>query len=98
MNPDHPTPRAHGPSGAWSLWVVIPLDALGLYFVLAALELIPSSWPAPHLAPWVTLAGAVALFALARAIALVALRRLLRWRIASDAWRKIAASQRPHTH
>jgi len=77
--------------------VVVPLDALGLYLVLAALELIPSSWPTPHLAPWVTLASAVAFFALARAIALIALRRLLRWRIASDAWSKAVASQRPHT-
>lgn len=98
MDPHQRTARAHGPSGAWSLWVVIPLDALGLYLTLAALGLIPSSWPAPHLATWVTLTGAVALFALARAIALLALRRLLRWRLSSDAWSKIAASRRTHMH
>jgi len=98
MDPHHRTARAHGPSGAWSLWVVIPLDALGLYLVLAALELIPPSWPAPHLAAWATLTGAVVLFALARAIALLALRRLLRWRLASDAWSRIAASQRTPSH
>lgn len=84
----------HGPSGAWSLWVVIPLDVMGLYLALAALEIIPPNWPAPHLAAWATLTGAVALFALARAIALLALRRLLRWRLASDAWRKMATAQR----
>jgi len=97
MSPPHPVVRSHGPSGAWSLWVVIPLDALGLYLVLAALGLIPSNWPAPHFTAWVTLTGAVAIFALARTIALFALRRLLRWRIRSDAWSKVAASQRPHS-
>ena len=90
--------RGHGPSGAWSLWIVIPLDALGLYLVLAALNWIPRGWPAPHVDPWTTLTAAVALFALARAIALLALRRLLHWRIASESWRKIAASYRSHTH
>lgn len=90
--------RRHGPSGAWSLWIVIPLDALGLYLVLAALNWIPHGWPAPQVAPWTTLATAVALFALARAIALLALRRLLHWRIASESWRKIAASYRSHIH
>lgn len=90
--------RTHGPSGAWSLWIVIPLDALGLYLVLAALEMIPAGWPAPHIAAWITLTSAVVLFALARAIALLALRHLVRWRLASEAWRKISASQRPHTH
>lgn len=97
MDPNERSTRAHGPSGAWSLWIVIPLDALGLYFVLAALELIPSTWPAPQLTPWATLCGAVVLFASARAVALFALQRLLRWRIASDTWRKLAASQRAHT-
>jgi len=90
--------KQRGPSGAWSLWIVIPLDALGLYLVLAALNWIPRSWPAPPIDTWTTLTGAVALFALARAIALLALRRLLHWRVASDSWRKIAASYRSHTH
>lgn len=88
--------QAHGPSGVWSLWIVIPLDALGLYLILAALDFIPQGWPTPRLSPWIMLAAAIALFALARAIALLALRHLLRWRIASDSWRRIAASQRPN--
>ncbi len=90
--------RRHGPSGAWSLWIVIPLDALGLYLVLAALDWIPPGWPAPQVDPWTTLTTAVALFALARTIALLALRRLLHWRIASESWRKITASYRSHIH
>jgi hypothetical protein len=86
--------RSHGPAGAWSLWIVIPLDALGLYLILAAFDLIPRHWPSPHLAAGLTIANAVLVFALARAIALIALRRLLRWRHASDAWSRIAAARR----
>ena len=96
-----PTPRARrgrgSPRGIWSLLVAIPLDAAGLYLVLAALHLIPDAWPAAERSTWTLLAAAVGLFALARAIALVALRSLLRWRSASDAWSKIA-SQGPRTH
>lgn len=88
--------RRGGPRGAWSLLVAIPLDALGLYLVLAALHLVPEAWPAAEKPTWTLLAAAVGLFALARAIALVALRSLLRWRAASDAWSKIA-SQGPRT-
>jgi hypothetical protein len=84
------------PRGTWSLLLAIPLDVAGLYLVLAALHLIPDAWPAPETPTWTLLATAVALFALARAIALLALRSLLRWRAASDAWSKIA-SQGPHT-
>jgi hypothetical protein len=43
---------------------------------------------------WVTLGAAIALFSMARAIALLALRRLLNWRIASDSWSRIANSHR----
>ena len=85
-----------GPRGAWSLIVAIPLDAAGLYLVLAALHLLPNAWPAAEKPTLTLLALAACLFAAARAIALVALRRLLRWRAASDAWSKIV-SQGPHT-
>lgn len=98
MEPNTPAPErpVHGPAGAWSLWVVIPLDALGLYLTLAALDFIPHGWPTPRASVWVTLGAAIGLFSLARAIALVALRRLLNWRIASDSWSKMAGSQRTH--
>ncbi len=98
MNPSTPAPEhpTHGPSGAWSLWVVIPLDAIGLYLTLAALDFIPHGWPTPRMSVWVTLGAAIALFSLARAIALLALRRLLNWRIASDSWSKFSASHRTH--
>jgi hypothetical protein len=90
--------KRHGPSGAWSLWIVIPLDVIGLSLVLAALNWIPRSWPAPPIDAWMTLTAAVALFALARAVALIALRRLLHWRVASDSWRRVAASYRSRLH
>lgn len=77
--------------GAWSLLIAIPLDAVGLYLTLAALHLIPTAWPAAERSSWVLLAAAVVLFALARAIALTTLRRLLRWRAASDAWSKMVS-------
>ena len=80
-----------GPRGAWSLLIAIPLDAVGLYLTLAALHLIPEAWPAAERPSWALLATAVALFALARAIALTTLRRLLRWRAASDAWSKMVS-------
>ena len=85
------------PRGTWSLLLAIPLDVAGLYLVLAALHLVPDAWPAAETPTWTLVAMAVALFALARAIALLALRSLIRWRAASDAWSKLA-SQRPHTH
>lgn len=83
--------RRHGPRAAWSLLIAIPLDAAGLYLALAALHLIPEAWPAAEHSSWVLAAAAVALFASARAIALVALRRLVRWRAASDAWSKLVS-------
>jgi hypothetical protein len=88
----------HGsaPRGAWSLLLAIPLDVVGLYLVLAALHFIPDAWPAAETPTWTLLATAVGLFALARAIALMALRSLLRWGKTSDAWNKIA-SQGPHS-
>jgi hypothetical protein len=98
--PPKALPRRRGqdaPRGTWSLLLAIPIDVAGLYLVLAALHLIPDAWPAAETPTWTLLATAVGLFALARAIALLALRSLLRWRAASDAWSKIA-SQRPHTH
>jgi len=85
-----------GPRGTWSLLIAIPLDAVGLYLVLAALHLIPEAWPAAERPSWALLATAVGLFALARAIALMTLRRLLRWRAASDGWSKMV-SQGPRT-
>jgi hypothetical protein len=81
-----------GPRGTWSLLIAIPLDAAGLYLVLAALHLIPEAWPAAERSSFVLLALAVGLFALARAIALMTLRRLLRWRAASDAWSKMVSN------
>ncbi len=87
---------ARGPAGAWTLWIAIPLDAAGLYLVLACLDLLPVAWPTPHAHGWVLIAAAVALFAAARAIALVALRGLLKWRIASDSWSRLV--RRSHTH
>jgi hypothetical protein len=98
MDPTTPEPERHrhGPAGAWSLWIVIPLDAIGLYLTLAALDFIPHGWPTPRMSAWVTLGAAIALFSLARAIALLALRRLLNWRIASDSWSKLASTRRPH--
>ena len=84
------------PRGAWSLLLAIPLDVAGLYLVLAALHFIPEAWPAAETPTWMLLATAVGLFALARTIALLALRSLLRWRAASDGWSKVA-SQRPRT-
>jgi len=89
--------RGGAPRGTWSLLLAIPLDVAGLYLVLAALHLVPDAWPAAETPTWALLATAVGLFALARAIALLALRSLLRWRAASDAWSKIA-SQGRHTH
>jgi hypothetical protein len=96
MKPSTPAPQRpiHGPSGAWSLSVVIPIDAVGLYLTLAALDFIPHGWPTPRMSVWVTLGAAIALFSMARAIALLALRRLLNWRIASDSWSRIANSHR----
>lgn len=88
--------KSHGPRATWSLALAIPLDVAGLYLALAALHLIPQAWPAAEHSSWVLAAAAVALFAAARAIALVALRRLVRWRAASDAWSKFV-SQGPHT-
>ena len=87
--------RHHGPRGAWSLLVAIPLDAAGLYLVLAAMHLLPDAWPAAEEPASTLLALAACLFAAARAIALVTLRRLLTWRAASDAWSKIVSSGRP---
>ena len=83
----------HGPRGAWSLLVAIPLDAAGLYLVLAALHLVPEAWPAAASAPWILVCAAVALFAAARAIALMTLRRLLRLRAASDGWSKVVSQR-----
>jgi len=96
MDTSHPSTERppHGPAGAWSLWVVIPLDAIGLYLTLAALDFIPHGWPTPRASVWVTLGAAIGVFSLARAIALLVLRRLLNLRIASDSWRKVAGSQR----
>jgi hypothetical protein len=88
--------NTEAPRGAWSLLLAIPLDVAGLYLVLAALHFIPEAWPGAERPTWILIATAVGLFALARAIALLALRSLLRWRAASDAWSKIA-SQGPHT-
>ena len=85
------------PRGTWSLLLAIPLDVAGLYLVLAALHLVPDAWPAAETPTWTLVAMAVGLFALARAIALVALRSLIRWRSASHAWSKLA-SHRTHTH
>ena len=95
--PRRPARRGRAaPRGTWSLLLAIPLDIAGLYLVLAALHLVPDAWPAAETPTWTLVAMAVALFALARAIALLALRSLIRWRAASDAWSKLA-SQRPHT-
>ena len=80
-----------GPRGTWFLLIAIPLDAAGLYLVFAALHFIPDAWPAAERPSWALLATAVGLFALARAIALMTLRRLLRWRAASDAWSKMVS-------
>lgn len=88
--------RSHGPRSAWSLLVAIPLDIAALYLVLAALHLVPDAWPAAEHSRWALLAAAVALFAAARAIALLALHRLVRWRAASEAWSRLV-TQRPHT-
>ena len=87
---------SHGPRATWSLLIAIPLDAGGLYLALAALHLIPQAWPAAEHSSWILAGAAVALFASARAIALVALRRLVHWRAASDAWSKLV-SNGPHT-
>ena len=88
-NPRASKQASAAPRGVWSLLVAIPLDAAGLYLVLAALHLLPEAWPAAALSSWMLLATAVGLFALARAIALMTLRRLLRWRVAADAWSKM---------
>ena len=87
---------SHGPrGGAWPLLVAIPLDVAGLYLVLAALHLVPDAWPGPERSSWALLAAAVGLFAAARAIALVALGRLVRWRAASEAWSRLVSHRRP---
>lgn len=80
-----------GPSGSCRLWIAIPLDVAGLYLLLAGLHVIPQAWPAPDLSIWILLGAAIVLFALARAVALIALRGLLRWRLASDSWSKIVS-------
>jgi hypothetical protein len=84
-----------GPRALWSLLAAVPLDAAGLYLVLSALHLVPTGWPAADAPSSALLAAAVALLALARVIALIAVRHLLRWRAASDEWSRTVVRD-PH--
>jgi hypothetical protein len=70
----------------WSLLAAVPLDAAGLYLTLSAFHLVPSGWPGAELPSSTLFAAAAVSFALARVIALIALRHLLRWRAASNDW------------
>lgn len=81
-----PLPAHDGPRALWSLLAAVPLDAAGLYLVLSGLHLLPEGWPAAGAPSGALLAAAAVLFALARLIALIAVRHLLRWRAASDEW------------
>ncbi len=88
---------ARGSTGSCRLWIAIPLDVAGLYLLLAGLHVIPQAWPAPDWAAWLLVAAAAVLFALARAVALIALRGLMRWRLASDSWSRMV-THRSHDH
>jgi hypothetical protein len=81
----------HGPKGLWSLWLAIPLDVGGLYLAAAWFHLVPTEWAAAAWDRDALFAGAVASFLLARAIALLAVGRVLHWRAASERWSRIAA-------
>jgi len=84
----------------WSLLAAVPLDAAGLYLALSAFHLVPSGWPAAELPSSTLFAAAAVSFALARAIALIALRHLLRWRSASNDWsrRVVRGRNRASSH
>jgi len=79
-----------GPGGLWPLLAAVPLDLGGFYLALSALHVVPAGWPAADLSTATLVTAATGLFAAARAIALIALRHLLHWRAASNAWSRAA--------
>lgn len=95
---EHGTPASqslsHGPSWIWTLAIAIPFDIAGLYLTLAAVHLLPKAWPVPAMSDGVIIVVAVLLFAVARVLVVIGVRRVVRWRDTSAAWRRLTTAHR----